>query len=152
MKERNEPDIWRFFFLPLLVMFTMFMLSKNYLNNETSTIKIEGKYTDKEFGNTRYYVVGSNRQVYEIDDLPFKFNINEKELYENIEVGKVYEINTTGYAIDFFSHKIINSYISVEEKEKLEKENELEIIRSEDGDFVMTPEMKEELSNNKGED
>lgn len=82
-----------------------------YTNKETTEITIKDKYVDVNNENGVFLVVSTDNYTYKVSDLLFKGKFNSTDIYNNLEIGKTYEIETTGYRIPFFSeYKNINKY------------------------------------------
>lgn len=86
-----------------------------YLNSEEFEIIVSDKYVKGESG--QYFIIDENKNAYTIQDLFFKGKFNSTDLYNQMEIGKKYKIETTGYRIHFLSeYKNINKIYELEEK------------------------------------
>lgn len=113
-------DLWEFIkiiiiFL-ILIILPCFLIAYptiiSYSNNEIIEIEIKEKYIKNNKGNGNYMIVDKNNNTYEITDLFFKGKFNSTDLYNNLEIGKKYKIETTGKRIHFLSmYKNINKII-----------------------------------------
>ena len=82
-----------------------------YTNKEITEITIKDKYVDVNNENGVFLIVSTDNYTYKVSDLFFKGKFNSTDIYNNLEIGKTYEIETTGYRIPFFSeYKNINKY------------------------------------------
>ena len=82
-----------------------------YTNKEITEITIKDKYVDVNNENGVFLIVSMDNYTYKVSDLLFKGKFNSTDIYNNLEIGKTYEIETTGYRIPFLSeYKNINKY------------------------------------------
>ena len=102
----------------LVILMLLFVLSgiiMGYLNSEEFEIIVSDKYVKGESG--QYFIIDENKNAYIIQDLLFKGKFNSTDLYNQMEIGKKYRIETTGYRIHFLSrYKNINKIYELEEK------------------------------------
>lgn len=63
------------------------------------------------------YLIGTENEVFKIEDNGFIFKFNSSDLYNQIKVGKKYKIETTGVRSNFMSwYRNINKIELVEEE------------------------------------
>ena len=74
-----------------------------YFNNEQIEITIKDKYIKNNKENSKYLVVDENNNTYEITDMLFKGKFNSTDIYNQLEIGKTYKIEISGYRIRFLS-------------------------------------------------
>ncbi len=100
--------------LACIVVLLIVNISMGYCNHQELKIVVKDKYVKGQSGT--YMVVDEEGNTYQITDLLFKGKFNSSDLYSQLEIGKKYDIETTGYRIPFLSwYKNINK-ISEEEK------------------------------------
>ena len=88
-----------------------------YFNKQNLTITIKDKYIKNYKESSRYLIVDEENNTYQITDLLFKGKFNSTDIYNQLEEGRTYKIETTGYRIPIFS-----SYQNINKIELLEKE------------------------------
>ena len=101
----------------LLVMLVgvIILMTIKYQNKQTIQCEVKEKWI-KDVGNGQKYNVKCDNTIYEISDLLFIGKFNSSDLYGELEAGKKYQIETTGYRIPFFSeYQNINKIEKVEE-------------------------------------
>lgn len=88
-----------------------------YMNEQTVECEIKDKWIKRPSGsNDEIYLVNCGGTTYKISDLLWKGKFNSADIYGNLEIGKTYEITTTGYRWGYFSeYQNINSYKLLEE-------------------------------------
>lgn len=86
--------------LLLLVLFSV-ILFLEYSNTNETTIIVKDKYVKGEEG--LYIVVDTNNNIYKIKDLLLIGKFNSSDIYNQLEVGKSYNIKTSGYRIHILS-------------------------------------------------
>lgn len=91
------------------------LISIGYQNPQTITCEVKEKWV-KNYDRGSAYLVKCDNTVYKVSDLLFKGKFNSSDIYAALEVGKKYEIKTTGYRIHWLSiYQNINEYKEVEE-------------------------------------
>ena len=86
-------------------------MTLGYQNEETHVCVVQDKWVKRSSKSSDKYLVQCGNEVYEITDLLFKGKFNSSDIYANLEIGKKYEITTTGYRFKLFSmYKNINEY------------------------------------------
>ena len=94
----------------LLVGGGIYLCTLGYQNKQIYQCEVKEKWV-KSSGNSQKYNVKCGDTIYEITDLLFKGKFNSSDIYGALEVGKKYEIETTGYRIPFLSdYQNINKY------------------------------------------
>ena len=89
--------------IPLLLVGSVVYVSViGYTNEQTIEITVKDKYI-KQSKDSKYIVVDTNGNAYEITDLTFKGKFNSTDIYNQIEIGKTYIITMTGKRIHFLS-------------------------------------------------
>lgn len=76
-----------------------------YGNNQTIEITIKDKYVKngKNGNSSKYLVVDTDNNTYEVTDLFLKGKFNSTDIYNALEIGKTYKVKTSGKRIHFFS-------------------------------------------------
>ena len=76
-----------------------------YGNNQTIEITIKDKYVknDKSGNSSKYLVVDEDNNTYEVTDLFLKGKFNSTDLYNILEIGHTYRVETSGSRIRLFS-------------------------------------------------
>lgn len=102
----------------IIILTLLFVLSCTiigYSNPEEFEIIVSDKYVKGESG--QYFIIDENKNAYTIQDLFFKGKFNSTDLYNQMEIGKKYRIETTGYRIHFLSeYKNINKIYELDGK------------------------------------
>ena len=99
----------------LMLLFVLAGTIMGYLNSEEFEIIVSDKYVKGK--NGQYFIIDENKNAYTIQDLFFKGKFNSTDLYNQMEIGKKYKIETTGYRIHFLSeYRNINKIYELEEK------------------------------------
>lgn len=99
----------------LMLLFVLAGTIMGYLNPEEFEIIVSDKYVKGK--NGQYFIIDENKNAYTIQDLFFKGKFNSTDLYNQMEIGKKYKIETTGYRIHFLSeYRNINKIYELEEK------------------------------------
>lgn len=91
----------------------------DYLNEQTVQCEIKDKWIKRPSGDeNELYLVNCGGTTYKISDLMFKGKFNSADIYGNLEIGKKYELNISGYRWAFFSeYQNINNYKEVENQD-----------------------------------
>lgn len=112
MNNNNTFEIFYYIIMLFLILFFLIGgIALSYFNNQTIDITVKDKYVKY----TTYFVVDTNNNTYEITDLFFLGKFNSTDIYNEIEIGNSYQIETTGFRIPFLSrYKNINKYRIVE--------------------------------------
>ena len=88
-----------------------------YQNPQEIEIIVKDKFIKNNNKSGIYLIVDSNNETYQITDLIFKGKFNSTDLYNQLEIGKKYKIETTGYRIHILSkYQNINKIYELEEK------------------------------------
>ena len=110
----DKYELIYYFIIPIIIITCLitWICLKNYGNEQTISIEVKEKYVKNYSDNSKYIVIDSNENAYEILDTIFRLKFNSTDLYALLDVGKKYVITTTGYRIHFFSmypniHKIV---------------------------------------------
>lgn len=75
-----------------------------YGNVQTLEITVKDKYIKRSGSEKdKYLVVDTDGNTYEITDLSFKGKWNSTDLYNQLDVGKTYKIETSGIRNGFLS-------------------------------------------------
>lgn len=74
-----------------------------YGNNQTIEITIKDKFIKNGEDSGKYLIVDTNNNTYQITDLMFKGKFNSTDIYNALEIGKTYKVETSGKRIHFFS-------------------------------------------------
>lgn len=85
---------------------TIFLKIQAYTNKQEIEIIIKDKYVKNGNGknsSSKYLVVDTENNTYQITDLFFKGKFNSTDLYNQLEINKKYKIETTGKRIHYFS-------------------------------------------------
>ena len=62
-------------------------------------------------------MVDENKNTYKITDLFFKFKFNSTDIYNELEIGKIYKVKISGFRIKIISeYPNINKIIETKEK------------------------------------
>lgn len=86
-----------------------------YSNNQVIEITIKDKYIKSGSKSGKYLVVDTNNNTYQITDLMFKGKFNSTDIYNSLEIGKTYKVETSGKRIHIFSwYQNINKIIEEE--------------------------------------
>lgn len=84
----------------------IFLTVQEYTNEQEIEIIVKDKYIKNGNGknsSSKYLVVDTDKNTYQITDLFFKGKFNSTDLYNQLEINKKYKIETTGKRIQFFS-------------------------------------------------
>lgn len=80
----------------------------SHVNVTNETCKVTGKESVNT-SESHQYRVYTNCGVYIIEDQLTRFHFNSADVYSRIEVGKTYQIESSGYRVGFLSmFKAIN--------------------------------------------
>lgn len=106
--EIGEKVIAITFLIFMVVIFGSMIYTKivSYTNKQEIEITVKDKYIKNTSGknsSSKYLVVDTESNTYEITDLGFIGKWNSTDLYNQLEVNKKYKITTTGKRIHFFS-------------------------------------------------
>lgn len=95
-----------------------------YMNEQKIECEIKDKWIKRPSGSDdEIYLVNCGGTTYKISDLLWKGKFNSADIYGNLEVGKTYEITTTGYRWGYFSeYQNINSYKEISNEKVLSKD------------------------------
>ena len=74
-------------------------LMYNYGNARQLEMVVQDKYIK----DNMYYVADDEGNAYKITDLPLLFKWDSTDIYNSLEIGEEYEIETTGFRIPFLS-------------------------------------------------
>lgn len=76
-----------------------------YGNNQTIEITIKDKYVKngKSGDSSKYLVVDEDNNTYEVTDLFLKAKFNSTDLYNILEIGHTYRVETSGSRIRLLS-------------------------------------------------
>ena len=101
--------------LALLIPISMCVI--NYQNPQELEITVKDKFIKNNDKSGIFLIVDENNNTYQITDLIFKGKFNSTDLYNQMEIGKKYKIETTGYRIHILSkYQNINKIYKLEEK------------------------------------
>ena len=88
-----------------------------YGNVQNLEITVKDKYIKRSGSDEeKYFVVDADGNAYQITDLTFKGKWNSTDLYNQLEIGKTYKIETSGIRNGFMS-----LYPNINRIEKLEE-------------------------------
>lgn len=87
-----------------------------YFNKQNLTITVKDKYIKNSKESSKYLVVDEENNTYEITDLLFKGKFNSTDIYNQLEKGNTYKVETTGYRIH-----LLSSYQNINKVELLEE-------------------------------
>ena len=88
-----------------------------YENNQTIEITIKDKYVKngKSGNSSKYLVVDTDNNTYEVTDLFLKGKFNSTDIYNILEIGHTYRVEISGSRIRLFSmYPNINKVIKEE--------------------------------------
>ena len=101
----------------IIVLFIIFTTTIAYWNPKEFEITVKDKFIKNNDKSGIYLIVDENNNTYQITDLIFKGKFNSTDLYNQMEIGKKYKIETTGYRIHILSkYQNINKIYKLEEK------------------------------------
>lgn len=84
-------------------------VSDNQNNASEEIVLVKDKWV-KRTEERDLYMIGTENEVFKIEDNLFIGKFNSSDLYNQIEIGKQYKIKTTGVRNNFMSwHRNINS-------------------------------------------
>ena len=94
-----------------------------YMNEQTVQCVVKDKWIKRPSDHEdELYLVNCGGTTYKITDLLWKGKFNSADIYGNLEIGKKYELNVSGYRWSYFSeYQNINDYKEIE-KEGIENE------------------------------
>ena len=84
----------------------IFLNIQSYTNEQAIEITVKDKYIKNGSGknsSSKYLVVDTENNTYQITDLLFKGKFNSTDLYNQLEVNKRYKIETIGNRMHYFS-------------------------------------------------
>lgn len=88
----------------LIVGFFVWKYTITYGNVQSLEITVKDKYIKRSGSDEeKYFVVDTDGNAYQITDLTFKGKWNSTDLYNQLEVGKKYKIETSGIRNGFMS-------------------------------------------------
>lgn len=88
----------------LIVGFCMWNYKITYGNVQTIEITVKDKYIKRSCSEKdKYLVVDTEGNTYQITDLTFKGKWNSTDLYNQLDIGKTYDIETSGIRNGFLS-------------------------------------------------
>jgi len=100
---------------------TIFLNIQAYTNKQEIEITVKDKYIKNGSGensSSKYLVVDTENNTYQITDLLFKGKFNSTDLYNQLEINKKYKVETTGNRIHYFSmYPNINKIEEIKEVE-----------------------------------
>lgn len=91
-------------------------LFSGYLNSRTIEITVKDKYVKNYNDSSKYLIVDTDNNTYEISDLFFKLKFNSTDIYNNLDVGSRYEIHTSG-----FRFRLTSTYPNINKVQLLEE-------------------------------
>lgn len=89
-----------------IIVFMLFPIGisiAQYTNNEEIEIIVKDKYIKNNSNNGKYLVVDNDKNTYQITDLFFRLKFNSTDIYNELEIGKTYKIQISGFRIRFLS-------------------------------------------------
>lgn len=87
----------------ILISPTLLVINLDYGNEHITTCEVKDKWIKGTGKGSQKYLVSCGDNVYQITDLLFKGKFNSSDLYAKLEIGRTYQLTTTGYRIGFFS-------------------------------------------------
>ena len=92
-------------------------ISSSDLKESDEIIKVTDKWI-KRTGDRDLYMIGTENEVFKIEDNIFVGKLNSSDIYNNIKIGHTYKITTTGIRSTFLSsYRNINTIEEVTEKD-----------------------------------
>lgn len=85
---------------------TVYLNVQAYTNKQEIEITVKDKYIKNGSGknsSSKYLVVDTENNTYQITDLLFNGKFNSTDLYNQLEINKRYKIETTGNRMHYFS-------------------------------------------------
>lgn len=111
-KEDMICGIVVFVLLLIFIVPVIYSVSIGYSNQEIIEITVKEKYIKNYNKSSKYIIVDDKREAYQITDLLFKGKFNSTDIYNSLDIGKTYKIETTGKRIPFLSmYKNINKIL-----------------------------------------
>ena len=98
--ENNRIKCWLIFFLVILILSWCTQLIIYHYTKFEKVITIREKYTRYRKGSN-YNIVDTEGNIYQVDNLWFKFDYNRANDYAKIEEGKTYKVKGYGYRAGF---------------------------------------------------
>lgn len=102
-------------FICLIIFGLFFITTYKYWNNQTIEIEVKDKFVKEVDSRDIYMIVDTNNNTYEITDMFFKWKFNSTDLYNELEIGHKYKVETSGFRVHIFSH-----YKNINKIEKLD--------------------------------
>ena len=106
-KYRDDVTIVRSFITAAILVIILIAIAIEiiaYTNVNTGTITVADKYVKaRSESQDIYIIVDSDDNSYEITDLLLIGKFNSSDLYSQMKIGETYNIETTGYRIQFLS-------------------------------------------------
>ena len=114
---KNIVTIIYLIILILTLLIPISICTIDYQNSQEIEITVKDKFIKNYDKSSKYLIVDENNNTYQITDLIFKGKFNSTDLYNQMEIGKKYKIETTGYRIRILSkYQNINKIYKLEEK------------------------------------
>ena len=110
ISEHLEVLIYIIFVIIIICLLYVF----NYSNINKLTIEVKDKYVKNNGNSDKYIVIDSNNNSYEITDLFFIWKFNSTDIYSLLEVGKTYNITTSGIRF-----RLISKYPNINKVEEI---------------------------------
>lgn len=99
----------------MIIIFSVWFVVLPYTNAEETNITVAEKYVKNYKTQSKYMIVDTNNNTYEITDLNLKLKWNSADLYAELKEGNTYKIKTTGKRIRLLSmYKNINQIEEIE--------------------------------------
>lgn len=127
MVNNNRGEILEY--IPIIIMVILILSTLGiiiytnviaYTNKKEIEIIVKDKFVKNGSGKnstSKYLIVDTTNNTYQITDLFFKGKWNSTDLYNQLEIGKKYKIKTTSKRIHFFSmYPNINEIQELEDK------------------------------------
>lgn len=93
-----------YIFIIFIVITLLFNIIYYNFTKFTKTITIKSKYTSMKtgkYGGTIYMIEDSDTNLYKVINVNWKFEFDEAEDWNRLEVGKTYKVNGYGKRISF---------------------------------------------------
>lgn len=89
-----------------------------YMNEQTVQCEVKDKWIKRPQGvDDELYLVNCGGKTYKVSDLLFMGKFNSADIYGNLEIGKEYKLEVTGFRWGYFSeYQNINSYELIEKE------------------------------------
>ena len=96
----------------IIVVIFIKIITIGYSNKEVIAIQVKDKYIKRYNDADIYMVVDEDNNTYQITDLFFIGKFNSTDIYNSLDIGQVYFVETSGIRNYFFSwYKNINKII-----------------------------------------